>query len=147
MKISGKVWKFGQDDINTDTIRLMVYSHMPYAEQAKHCMETVDPTFAAKVEPGDLIVAGKNSPYGNAIYAFDKGDIQPRIGITWDPMKTGRTILRSSYGMYYDQALVGIFEQNSFTNPPFVNTVSISNPQLSNPGAGVMATLTVVPGR
>jgi hypothetical protein len=83
-----------------------------------------------------IIVAGGNSPFGNAIYAFDKGDIQPRIGVTWDPKSEGRTIYRSSYGVYYDQALVGIFEQNSFTNPPYVSTVSILNPRLSNPGSG-----------
>ena len=56
--------------------------------------------------------------------------------MTWDPKSTGRTVFRTSYGVYYDQALVGIFEQNSFTNPPFVNTVSILNPKLSNPGSG-----------
>ncbi len=83
-----------------------------------------------------IIVAGKSSPFGNAIYAFDKGDIQPRIGVTLRPGSSGRTIYRGSYGVYYDQALVGIFEQNSFTNPPYVNTVSLLNARLSNPGAG-----------
>ncbi len=91
-----------------------------------------------------IIVAGKNSPFGDAIYAFDKGDIQPRIGVTWDPKSTGRTVFRTSYGVYYDQALVGIFEQNSFTNPPYVNTVSILNPKLSNPGSGTTAATTGV---
>src|SRR5215471_9494490 len=91
-----------------------------------------------------IIVAGKSSPFGNAIYSFDKADLQPRIGVTWDPKSEGRTIYRSSYGIYYDQALVGIFEQNSFTNPPFVNTVSILNPKLSNPGGGTTATTTGV---
>ena len=87
-----------------------------------------------------IIVAGKNSPFGDAIYAFDKGNIQPRIGVTWDPKSDGRTIYRSSYGTYYDQALVGIFEQNSFTNPPFVNTVSILNPRLSSLGSTAATT-------
>ena len=91
-----------------------------------------------------IIVAGKTSPFGDSIYSFDKGDIQPRIGVTFDPKSEGRTIYRGSYGIYYDQALVGIFEQNSFTNPPFVNTVSILNPKLSNPGGGTTATTTGV---
>jgi hypothetical protein len=91
-----------------------------------------------------IIVAGRNSPFGNGIYAFDKGDIQPRIGVTWDPASSGKTIYRTSYGVYYDQALVGIFEQNSFTNPPFVNTVNILNARLSNPGAGTTSTTTGV---
>ena len=86
-----------------------------------------------------IIVAGRNSPYGDAIYAFDKTNIQPRIGVTWDPIGNGKTIVRSAYGVYYDQALVGIFEQNAFTNPPYVNTISLQNARLSNPGAGATA--------
>jgi len=91
-----------------------------------------------------IIVAGKNSPYGDAIYAFDKGDLQPRVGVTWDALGSGRTVFRTAYGVYYDQPLVGIFEQNSFTNPPFVNTISLTNPKLSNPGAGTTPTTTGV---
>jgi hypothetical protein len=87
-----------------------------------------------------IVVAGKNSPYGDAIYKFDKSNVQPRIGVTWDPSSNGKTIYRSSYGVYYDQALVGIFEQNAFTNPPFVNTVNILNARLSNPGSGTTST-------
>ena len=87
-----------------------------------------------------LIIAGQNSPYGDAIYAFKKNSIQPRIGFTLDPSSTGDTIIRGAYGIYYDQPLVGIFEQNSFTSPPFVNNVSLSGGvRLSNPGAGVGA--------
>ena len=91
-----------------------------------------------------IIVAGRNSPYGDAIYTFDKGNIQPRVGITWSPAADAGTIVRGAYGIYYDQALVGIFEQNAFTNPPFVNTVSLLNARLSNPGAGTTATTTGV---
>jgi len=87
-----------------------------------------------------IIVAGRNSPYGRAVYAFDKTNIQPRVGVTWDPSASGKTFYRASYGVYYDQPLVGIFEQNSFTNPPYVNTVSILNARLSNPGSGTTAT-------
>jgi hypothetical protein len=91
-----------------------------------------------------VIVAGRNSPFGNAVYAFDKTNIQPRIGVTWDPTSNGRTIYRGSYGVYYDQALVGIFEQNSFTNPPYVSTASILNARLSNPGSGTTNTTSAV---
>ena len=91
-----------------------------------------------------IIVAGGNSPFGDAVYAFDKGDIQPRIGVTWSPASNVETVVRSSYGVYYDQPLVGIFEQNSFTNPPFVSTVSILNARLSNPAAGTTPATTGV---
>jgi len=91
-----------------------------------------------------IIVAGKTSPFGDAIYEFDKSNFQPRIGISWDPQSSGQSIIRSSYGVYYDQPLVGIFEQNAFTNPPIVSTISLLNSRLSNPNAGATATTTGV---
>lgn len=62
-------------------------------------------------------VAGQNSPHGRAIYPFDKNNVMPRGGVSWDPFGNGRTIVRSGYGVYYDQPLIGIFEQNAFVNP------------------------------
>jgi hypothetical protein len=89
---------------------------------------------------GDLTVgiirAGVNSPFGDAIYEFKKNSIQPRIGVSWDPQSNGVNIVRAAYGIYYDQPLVGIFEQNSFTAPGIADTASFTNPLLSNPAAG-----------
>lgn len=66
MKIEGKVWKFG-DNINTDVIiaaRYLVTSDPE--ELAKHVMEDMDPEFSTKVQPGDIIVAGKNFGCGSS---------------------------------------------------------------------------------
>ena len=49
----------------------------------------------------------------------------------------GKTILRGGYGLYYDQPLIGIFLQNTQVNPPFNATVSVTNPVLGNPAAGL----------
>ena len=93
---------------------------------------------------GDLLVgiiqAGRNSPFGRAIYEYQKDSIQPRLGFSWDPSATGDTIVRGGYGIYFDQPLVGIFEQNSFTTPPIVNNVTIQGAALSNPTAGTTPT-------
>lgn len=85
-------------------------------------------------------VAGKDSPYGRAIHAADKNNLQPRIGVAWDPVGTGRLFVRAGYGMYFDQTQVGMFAQNvqeSFYDP-FRTARSVSNPPLSNPGSGTV---------
>lgn len=66
MKLKGKAWKFPRDDINTGLIRKQIYNPLPIAEQSKHCLESLDPTFASRVQPGDFIVAGKNFGCGSS---------------------------------------------------------------------------------
>lgn len=66
MTIRGRVWKFGAD-VDTDAIIPARYLNTSDpAELAKHCMEDADPTFPAKVKPGDIIVAGKNFGCGSS---------------------------------------------------------------------------------
>jgi len=63
-KSKGRVWKYG-DGVNTDVIfpGKYTYTITDPAEMAKHALEDLDPTFAQNVQPGDVIVAGKN--WGN----------------------------------------------------------------------------------
>lgn len=64
---TGKVWKYG-DDVNTDVIFPGKYTYQPMepAEMAQHAMEDLDPGFAEHVQPGDIIVAGKNFGCGSS---------------------------------------------------------------------------------
>ncbi len=64
MKITGQVWKYG-DGVNTDVIfpGKYTYTLTDPAEMAAHALEDLDPGFAANVQPGDIIIAGKN--WGN----------------------------------------------------------------------------------
>src|SRR3984957_11260690 len=39
----------------------------------------------------------------------DKNNIQPRIGLAWDPSGNGKTVVRMSYGMFYDHPLLGLY--------------------------------------
>ncbi len=66
-KITGRVWKYG-DDVNTDVIFAgkYTYSISDPAEMARHALEDLDPTFAQRVRPGDIIVAGKNWGCGSS---------------------------------------------------------------------------------
>ena len=38
----------------------------------------------------------------------DKNNIAPRIGLAWDPKGNGKTVIRSSYGMFYDHPLLAL---------------------------------------
>ena len=66
MALQGKTWKFGSD-VDTDAIIPARYLNTSDpAELASHCMEDADAAFAAKVKPGDIIVAGKNFGCGSS---------------------------------------------------------------------------------
>ncbi|MDE0608877.1 MAG: 3-isopropylmalate dehydratase [Anaerolineaceae bacterium] len=65
MRSRHRVWAYG-DHVNTDVIFPGKYTysvqHDP-AALARHALEDLDPSFASGVQPGDVIVAGRN--WGN----------------------------------------------------------------------------------
>ncbi|MFA5577041.1 MAG: 3-isopropylmalate dehydratase small subunit [Tissierellaceae bacterium] len=66
MKFRGRVFKYG-DNVDTDVIIPARYLNTGDPEELKkHCMEGLDKGFAANVEKGDLIVAGKNFGSGSS---------------------------------------------------------------------------------
>jgi hypothetical protein len=83
-----------------------------------------------------IIVNGSGSPYGKKVANEANKNFAPRLGLAWDPTGSGKTSIRTGYGIFYDTSLVGIYEQNIFNNPPYVQTVTISNTRLEDPTAG-----------
>jgi 3-isopropylmalate dehydratase small subunit len=66
MIIKGKAHKFGED-INTDDIISAKYLVSTDAKElGSRCMEAINPDFVKKVQPGDIIVAGKNFGCGSS---------------------------------------------------------------------------------
>ena len=59
--------------------------------------------------PTGVALAGYNS------LGLQKGiqtathNFQPRIGLAWDPKGDGKTVIRSSYGIFYDHPLLGLY--------------------------------------
>jgi len=62
-----RVWKYG-DDINTDMLFPGKYTYTcSTAEEIKpHLLEDLDPAFAKGVQPGDVIMTGKNFGCGSS---------------------------------------------------------------------------------
>ena len=65
-RFRGRVWTFGAD-ISTDHIIAGRYLGTTDSKVfGDHAFESVDPTWAKKVQPGDLIVAGDNFECGSS---------------------------------------------------------------------------------
>lgn len=149
---------YAQDDWRVKpnfTVNLGVrYSMFRQPIDANRQLTTFDPSLynaaqASKLTAGGLLantdglsylngisINGKTSPFGSKVAQENSGNVAPRLGFAWDPFKDGKTSVRGGYGVSYDATLFGIYEQNIFANPPFVNAVSIPNTLLSNPGGG-----------
>jgi 3-isopropylmalate dehydratase small subunit len=66
MKVRGRVWRLG-DNVDTDAIIPARYLNTTDPQElAKHCFEDADFSFAKEVQPGAIIVAGKNFGSGSS---------------------------------------------------------------------------------
>lgn len=63
--LTGKVLKYG-DNINTDLISPPQYLEKSLEIIAQHAMEGIDEQFSQKINPGDILVAGKNFGPGSS---------------------------------------------------------------------------------
>jgi 3-isopropylmalate/(R)-2-methylmalate dehydratase small subunit len=93
--ISGRVWRFG-DGIDTDVLAPGIYMKKPLAELARHCLEAVDPAFAANVQPGDIVVAGRN---------FGLGSSREQAAQALTELGVGAVIAQSFARIFYRNAL------------------------------------------
>jgi hypothetical protein len=141
----GVRWSFfGQP---TDSNNLMDnFDPATYVRSAAPAINPANGNYATPVSQlnpptNGIIVGGKSSPFGNKISNDNWTNFAPRIGIAWDPFGKGRTAVRAGYGVYYDATLFGIYEQNIFTNPPYVQTVTYSNASWNDVSAGTQGVI------
>jgi hypothetical protein len=59
--------------------------------------------------PTALAQAGYNSLGLQKGIQTDKNNIQPRLGVAWDPKGDGTNVVRASYGVFYDHPLLGLY--------------------------------------
>lgn len=60
----GRIWKFG-DNVDTDVMAPWSSISLPWEERRKHVLH-IRPEFVEQVQPGDLIVAGRNWGCGSS---------------------------------------------------------------------------------
>lgn len=103
--------------------------------------------------------AGVNSRFGEGIIPKDKNNFSPRVGLAYQPAfedgignlifgNPGQSVIRLGYGLYFDQPLIGIFENATFFTPPVNTSVSFTSTAtdvitFSNPSSDPLA----VPGQ
>lgn len=95
MSIAGRAWVFG-DNIDTDVLAPGLYMKGSIAELARHCLEAVDPRFAAEARPGDIVIGGRN---------FGMGSSREQAVMALRELGVGAVIARSFAGIFYRNAL------------------------------------------
>ncbi len=83
--------------------------------------------------PGQQSAIHPNAPTGllfpgdsgvpDTIAPTFKGDWAPRVGFAWDPRGDSRTVIRSAYGIFYDELLNGVGMPFRATSSALPNTV------------------------
>jgi 3-isopropylmalate/(R)-2-methylmalate dehydratase small subunit len=64
--IEGRTWSFPEPNVNTDLMMPAALFRLPSAEQPKQVFATYRPGWADAVQPGDIIVAGRNFGTGSS---------------------------------------------------------------------------------
>ena len=140
----GTVWKYG-DNVNTDVIfpGKYTYTLTDPNEMARHALEDLDPTFAANVKPGDVIVAGKNWGNGSsreqAVVCLKRAGVAAVIGESFGRIWYRNAINQGLLALTCPQAVAAlqkgdharvdlqaghiISNRGTFTFPPFPPTV------------------------
>jgi hypothetical protein len=67
------------------------------------------PKFAAPIGLANTAQTGYNFLGIQKGIQTDANNIQPRIGLAWDPKGDGKTVVRASFGMFYDHPLLGLY--------------------------------------
>ncbi|MFF4600712.1 hypothetical protein [Amycolatopsis sp. NPDC001319] len=65
-RISGRAWVFPQDYITTDALMPRAGYDLPPRDQDLMVLSSIRPGWAAQVEPGDILVAGRNFGTGSS---------------------------------------------------------------------------------
>ena len=93
--MTGRIFLFG-DDIDTDQLAPGQYMRGGIGELAAHCLEGIRPEFAASVQRGDVVVAGRN---------FGMGSSREQAAEALRHLGVAGVVARSFAGIFYRNAI------------------------------------------
>jgi len=64
----------------------------------------------------------------------DYNNVSPRLGFTWSPFKSGRTTIRSSFGIFYDWISTGTYQTTITNDGQHIREINVINPLYPDPG-------------
>jgi 3-isopropylmalate/(R)-2-methylmalate dehydratase small subunit len=92
---AGQAFVFG-DNVDTDVLAPGLYMKKPIEEMARHTLEALDPSFAATVRRGDIVVGGDN---------FGMGSSREQAVMTLRTLGVAAVIAKSFAGLFFRNAL------------------------------------------
>lgn len=93
--IAGRAWVFG-DDVDTDALAPGLYMKGGIETLAAHCLEALDPGFAAGAAPGDIVVAGRN---------FGMGSSREQAAMALKELQVGAVVAESFARIFFRNAV------------------------------------------
>jgi 3-isopropylmalate/(R)-2-methylmalate dehydratase small subunit len=90
-----KAWVFG-DNVDTDAMAPGRYMKSGIDELARHCLESLSPSFSSAVEKGDVVVAGRN---------FGTGSSREQAPAALKHLGVEALVAESFAGLFYRNAL------------------------------------------
>jgi len=89
---------------------------VPYEENANFSNLLQDPGSFQHGQDVVMTIVGPGT--GHALYKQDYSNIEPRVGLSWDPWGDGKTAVRGGFGIFHDRLFGNLFG-NARGNPPF----------------------------
>ena len=153
--ISGRIWKYG-DDINTDIIfpGKYTYTLREPEEMAAHALEDLDADFAGAVQPGDVLVAGRNFGNGSsreqAVTCLLAAGIDAIVAVSFARIYYRNAINNGLLAITCPQAVEAVEHGQRIRIEPYTHTIDIAGqafdfPPLSDTAQAILAAGGLIP--
>lgn len=141
MSATGRAFVFG-DDVDTDVLAPGAYLKGSLDELARHCLEVLDPAFAATVRPGDVVVGGRN---------FGAGSSREQAAAVLRHLGVVAVVARSFAGIFHRNAInlglpVLVCPQAAEVRAGDAIVVDVANARIELPARGLTLACTPLPG-